>query len=228
MTKKNVVVFDLDGTLLYTIESIAYHLNKTLVEYGLQAISREKVLEYVGNSSRYLVEKAVADSDPNMDGDRVTALLDDYNESYFEDPLPMTRPYPGMEVLLKALKDHGCRLAVFSNKPDGIAKRVVEHFFGEGFFSFIRGFLEEIPRKPDKACMDRLLQDMGAEAEQVVYVGDSDVDGMTGENAGLDTVLVTYGYRSRDQLARFSQAELVDSVEELGHALASRGLLEAN
>ena len=201
---KTVILFDLDGTLLYTLPSITAALNRTLERYGLSAISLERVRELVGNSSRYLVEHTLDETG----GAAWTA----------EKRTEFLHPYEGIADLLQALKAAGKTLWVYSNKPDAIAKEVVKHFFGDAL-DVVRGFREDTPRKPDPTGVFCMMEEAGVKKEDMYYVGDSEVDWKLGKAAGLETIMVSYGFRTREELLRTTDADPVASVEALHQML---------
>lgn len=213
---KSVILFDLDGTLLYTLPSITAAMNRTLKRFGLEAISLERVRELVGNSSRYLVEHAIKESGgSDWSKEQCEHFLDAYNTDYLSHPIEGTTPYPGAEALLDALKEEGKQLWVYSNKPDAIAKQVVHHFFGMRF-DRIRGYREDTPRKPHPEGVYALLEESGKQAKDVLYIGDSEVDWKLAQAAGLDMLLLSYGFRREEELRKTTTAtSFIASPEEL-------------
>lgn len=216
---KTVILFDLDGTLLYTLPSITAALNRTLERYGLSAISLERVRELVGNSSRYLVDHTLDETGgAAWTAEKRTEFLDAYNGDYLSHPIEDTHPYEGIADLLQALKAAGKTLWVYSNKPDAIAKEVVKHFFGDTL-DVVRGFREDTPRKPDPTGVFCMMEEAGVKKEDMYYVGDSEVDWKLGKAAGLETIMVSYGFRTREELLRTTDADPVASVEALHQML---------
>lgn len=213
------IVFDLDGTLMDTIASITHEVNRTFQANGLESLSVETVQTLVGNSSAYLIDHGL-----NLAGGKDLGkedrkrILDEYNQNYYDHPIEGSAPYPGIMDLAIWLKDKGRKLGVYSNKPDPIVHRVMDHFFPRGLFDAVSGFREDLPRKPDPTGLLQMIEEAGFKREDTLYIGDSEVDGILGENAGLDTVLVTYGYRESEDLAAFTFPK-VDSVEALTNYL---------
>lgn len=207
--KKKLAIFDLDGTLINSISSIAYHLNRTLKNNGLPEISLAQVQAFVGNSSRYLVEHAAEGADP----ERIERVLVEYNEAYRQSPLEGTEIYPGVLEGLEKLKEK-YYLAVLSNKPDPIVMPIIESLF-PGIFDFALGFREDIPRKPDPAGLYRICERFQAEPGETAYVGDSEVDWILGNRAGAKTLLVTYGFRTRESLEELGAKALFDDFGAL-------------
>ena len=217
---KTVILFDLDGTLLYTLPSITAAMNRTLQRFGLREISLERVRELVGNSSRYLVEHATQESGASgWTYEQTEHFLDAYNADYLAHPIEGTSPYPGSEALLDALKKQGKQIWVYSNKPDAIVHEVVKHFFGDRF-DCLRGYREDTPRKPDPAGVYAMLKESGKQVTDVLYVGDSEVDWKMAQAAGLDMLLLSYGFRTEEELRQTTTAtSFIATPEALERAL---------
>lgn len=205
-------IFDLDGTLTDTLESLAYSVNRTMDEIGMPRITEEQCREFVGNGAKVLIEKTLKAS-----GDEALEKFDEAYAAYLRifDRCCTYRvkPYPGIPELLKELKAQGLKLGVLSNKPDRQAVHVVEEIFGKDIFDHIQGQKEGVPRKPDPAAVLSIAAGFGAEPSETLYVGDSEVDGATGRAAGMDTVLVTWGFRSRDVLEAAGPYRIADSAD---------------
>lgn len=222
MRKERTVIFDLDGTLIDSLDSIRRSLNRTLTEWNFAPLSRAQVQAFVGNSSRFLVQQALrAQKQPSriLSETEAEALLQAYNADYYADPLPGTRIYEGIPALLQELSDAGLFLAVLSNKPDAIAQRVVEGLF-PGRFDAVVGFRESVARKPAPDSLDLLCKAQQRNKDKLLYVGDTEVDAELGVRAAVRTVLVSYGFRTTEQLADCPCAALLDSVAALRSELA--------
>ncbi len=215
----DVYVFDLDGTLLDTLPSITAGVNRALASYHLPPVSLERARQLVGNASQYLTDHALEDAGVDWDEDQRRAFVDVYHQAYWSDPIEATHPYDGVARLLEALKDGGKRLMVFSNKPDALVVRLVHHFFGTELFEQVRGLREGVPRKPDPAGLFDMMRDAGVESDRVLYIGDSEVDAALGKAAGVDTVLLTSGYRSAQELEPLKVSAKYASVEALYEGL---------
>lgn len=215
-TNKIGFVFDLDGTLINSLAAIHYHLNKTLEDRGFQSISIERVQDLVGNSSRYLVYHALDEcGGKDLTEEEREEVLDQYNEAYLNQPLVKTEAYPGIQELLETLRKENVKLAVYSNKPEDIVVDIVSKIFPQGSFDLVRGFREDTKRKPDPEGLYKLLDAWSIGMDEAIYIGDSEVDAKLGVNAKMDTVLVTYGFRSRQDLEDLTYTALLDGVEEL-------------
>lgn len=207
-------IFDLDGTLTDTLESLTYSVNETLKELGLQRITEEQCRSFIGNGARYLIERALAAA-----GDETLALVEQameiYRRIFQQNCTYHVIPYEGTTEMLEALKCSGIQLAVLSNKPHAQALDVVDTFFEKGTFTYVQGQMEGVPRKPDPTAALLIAEKLQISREECVYVGDSDVDMQTGNAAGMETVGVSWGFRSRDVLAEHGAKHIIDKPEEL-------------
>ncbi|WP_299035070.1 HAD family hydrolase [uncultured Anaerococcus sp.] len=208
-------IFDIDGTLLYTIDTIAYFINETLKIFGLDSCPKDKVEAFVGNGPVVLCEKTLdyvgADKDPKFRKD----FLDTYNKAYDDNPAYLTKAYDGVKESLYELKKTGKPLVCFSNKPDETCKKVIPAVFGEGFFDDILGFRGDYERKPSPAGIMILKEKFGVEFSDIIYFGDSEVDMKCGKNAGIFTVGVSWGFRNRKVLEDEKPDLIIDDPSEL-------------
>ena len=200
-------IFDLDGTLLYTLDSIARPTNLVLEHFGLAPQPVEAYKYFIGDGLKNEMKRALIAA-----GDKEACHLEEAfalcSQWFAEDPMYKVEPYPGVAETLQVLKEKGIKLAVFSNKPHASAVRVVETFFGEGMFDCIQGQTERLPIKPDPAGAFEILKKLGVTADDCLYLGDSNTDMMTGKNAGFMTVGAAWGYRTEQEL-RESGADLI-------------------
>ena len=133
------------------------------------------------------------------------------------------KPYPGIPEMLKEMKAQGLKLGVLSNKPDRQAVHVVEEIFGKNIFDHIQGQKDGVPRKPDPTAVLSIAAEFGSDPSETLYIGDSEVDGATGKAAGMDTVLVTWGFRSRYVLEAAEPYRIVDSTDEILMTIKEKG-----
>ncbi len=216
---KKLIIFDLDGTLLDTVEDIRYSLNTTLSKHGLRNLSREEVIKNTGFGAKRLVELSVG----NIDKEWCERVYEDYVVELAGCDNSRTVLYDGLDVTLKALKNDGYELAVVSNKPDHIVKIVCEDKLRDYGFKFVMGNMPGVFNpKPDKGCVEYCLEKVGYTKEEAIYVGDSEVDVKTYINAEVDGIGVLWGFRSKKVLEdagciRFasSGAELYDIIKSL-------------
>ncbi len=212
----NVCIFDLDGTLTDTLESLVYATNQTLENLGLNPITVEQCRMFVGNGARKLVMAALEAS-----GDGELTYMEEamklYLKIFSENCLYHVKPYEGILELLKNLQERGIRLAVHSNKPHEQAVDVVRNIFGDGIFDIVQGQEEGLARKPDPAGVVRIAGQMGVDIKDCIYIGDSEVDIQTGANAGIPAVGAAWGFRGRTLLSEAGAKIIIDRPEELLH-----------
>lgn len=207
-------IFDLDGTLTDTLESLTYSVNATLQELGFGQITDVQCKAFVGSGARRLIEQALqVTGDPKLT--RIEEAMEVYGRVFKKYCTYHVAPYPGIEHLLQELKKQGVQLAVLSNKPHLQTEDVVATFFGEGIFSRVYGQQEGIPRKPDPKAVHIILEELKVEQEECLYIGDSDVDMQTGCAAGVSTVGVTWGFRTKDVLIEHGATYVVDRPDEI-------------
>ena len=209
-----VCIFDLDGTLTDTLESLSYSVNATLRELGLGQITDEQCKAFVGSGARALIERSLqAAGDKNLK--LADKAMEIYGRIFKENCTYHVAPYEGIVEVLRSLKHDEMILAVLSNKPHIQTEEVVRTFFGDNLFSCVKGQQEGIPRKPDPAAAILIAENFHVSAEQCVYIGDSDVDMQTGRAAGMMTVGVTWGFRTKSVLLEHGAIHTIDRPEEL-------------
>lgn len=207
-------IFDLDGTLTDTLESLTYSVQAALDEMGLGKITEEQCRSFVGNGARYLMDRALrAAGDEN--GERLQEGMQVYGRIFDENCTYHVTPYEGILPMLQELKYRGLKLAVLSNKPHLQTCKVVREIFGEQMFDYASGQQEAIRRKPDPEGIFHILERLGVSKEECLYVGDSEVDIKTGLNGGLRTVGVTWGFRTKEELKAAGAGELIHHPMEL-------------
>ena len=207
-------IFDLDGTLTNTLESMTYSVNLTLEEMGLSKITKDQCRLFVGNGARVLMEKSLKAAG-DTDASRIEEGMEIYGRIFDRNCTYHVTPYEGIPEMLKALKDKGIHLAVLSNKPDRQTVKVVKAIFGEELFDYAQGQKEGIRRKPEPDGVWYLMEQMHVSKEECLYIGDSEVDAATGRNAGLKTIGVLWGFRVRKTLETAGADDLIDRPDEL-------------
>lgn len=209
------VIFDLDGTLLDTLDDIRDSLNRTLSLFGLPEQGREAVRDHVGNGSARLVELSVPGG---MEHPQFREILDSYMAWYAAHCLVRTAPYPGLPELAARLRREGVRTAIVSNKPDDAVKSLADALF-PGLFLAAVGEKPGVRRKPAPDTVLSAMEELGARTETSVYVGDSEVDIITAHNAGLPCISVCWGFRDREELERSGADEIVSTADALWSSL---------
>ena len=207
-------IFDLDGTLTNTLESMTYSVNLTLEEMGLSKITKDQCRLFVGNGARVLMEKSLKAAG-DTDASRIEEGMEIYGRIFDRNCTYHVTPYEGIPEMLKALKDKGIQLAVLSNKPDRQTVKVVKAIFGEELFDYAQGQKEGIRRKPEPDGVWYLMEQTHVSQEECLYIGDSEVDAATGRNAGLKTIGVLWGFRDRKTLETAGVDDLIDRPDEL-------------
>ncbi len=207
-------IFDLDGTLLNTIKTITYYVNKTFSEEGLSHITEEECKLFVGDGPRNLIERALASKNYKEEGG-VSRILEKYKQNYSADNLYLTEPYSGLREALSVLRERGIICAVLSNKQDEATVPVVKAFFGE-LVALARGAREGVPLKPFPNAALEIMKELGVSPSEVAYIGDTAVDMKTGKAfSAAKTIGVSWGFRERGELEEGGADVIVDSAEEL-------------
>ena len=211
------VVFDLDGTLLNTIDDLADAGNRVCAARGWPQHTVEEYKYFVGNGIPKLVERFSPPEarTPDQLADTLAAFQADYG-AHLRDK---TAPYPGIPALLARLKAAGVQLAVFSNKADPLARQVVADYFDAALFDAVRGALPGVPTKPAPQGTLALMQAICADPAATLYVGDSNVDVDTAHNAGLPCCGVLWGFRTRQELTDAGAEHLAADAEELWNVI---------
>ena len=206
-------IFDLDGTLLDTLDDLAASVNYALRTHGMPAHSTDDVRRFVGNGVRKLMERAVPDGADNPLFEEAFAT---FRQHYMTHSLDTTRPYKGIPETLAALKARGCRLAVVSNKMMAATQSLCSHFFPDTIEVAIGEHeAEGIRKKPAPDTVIAALDALGVGKERAVYVGDSDVDIQTAANAGLPCISVLWGFRDKDFLIQHGAKTFISAPHEL-------------
>ena len=209
--KYQAVLFDMDGTVLDTLDDLCDSINHSLAEFSLPQVSREHVRQCLGNGAAFLVSHSIpAGSSPELEAD----VLAFYKPWYDAHCLIKTAPYEGILPMMQSLKEQGLRLAIISNKPDRAVQELSDAFF-PGLLELSVGESPSVRRKPAPDTVLTAASQIGLSVDQCVYVGDSEVDLQTARNAGMDCISVTWGFRDEAQLIEAGASVLVYSTEEL-------------
>lgn len=214
MKKYSVVLFDLDGTLLDTLDDLATAVNVTLERHGFPQRTKAEVRDFIGNGIAKLMERAVGAE--NLHRVDMAQVVQDFRTYYFEHCEEMTAPYDGVMDVLSALRARGVRIGVVSNKADFAVQKLCRTYFGDLVEAAVgENEAEGRKKKPAPDTVWDAMRELGATASDVVYVGDSEVDILTAKNAGIDCVSVTWGMKDKEFLQENGATVLVESVENL-------------
>jgi phosphoglycolate phosphatase len=217
---KHAVLFDLDGTLLDTLEDLADAVNAALAALGFPAHPLDPYRYFVGDGVETLMRRALppaAADDPGILAQAVSLQRAEYRARW----TAKTRPYPGVPELLAALEARGVRMALLSNKPDAAVAEVVRHFFAGVPFAVARGALPEVPVKPDPGAALRIADEMGLAPVEFLYLGDTNTDMRTARAAGMTAVGALWGFRTEQELRESGAERLVASPADLLPLLAT-------
>lgn len=209
--KYKTVIFDLDGTLLDTLQDLTNSVNFALESMQYPKRSIDEVRLFVGNGIGKLIDRAVP---KNTDEKSVCTVLEIFKNHYEQHCEDYTAPYPGIIKFLSCLKEHGIQSAVVSNKADFAVKKLCEKFFGNQIQIAV-GECEGIRRKPAPDSLLSVLESLHTEPKNAVYIGDSDVDIETARNANMDMISVTWGFRDKNFLLENGAFVFADSVSQL-------------
>ena len=208
-----LAIFDLDGTVLDTLDDLADSVNAVLSENGYPIHSREAICSFVGNGMKNLIDRALPKGTATEEAARILTEFKAYYALHCADK---TAPYAGICAMLAALRAAGVKTAVLSNKADYATQALCKRYF-DGLFDVVAGERENegIPKKPAPDAVFAIMQQCGVTHAQAVYIGDSDVDVKTAANAGVDAILVSWGFRTAAFLCESGARVIVDTPEEL-------------
>lgn len=213
--KYKLVIFDLDGTILNTLEDLYISVNFALLKNNLPQRSKEEVRRFVGNGIRLLIERAVPEK---TESELTEKVFFDFKEHYAVHSMDNTKPYEGIKDLLTDLKRQGVKTAVVSNKADFAVQKLVSLYF-DGMFDFVLGEMEGTNKKPAPDMVYKAIEAVDVSAEYVVYIGDSEVDIETADNSSVDCIIVDWGFREREYLLSCGAKVLASCVSELSELL---------
>ena len=207
------VIFDLDGTLLNTLDDLCDSTNYALKQFGYPERTLDEVRHFVGNGVKKLIERAIPDGINNPDFEECLRV---FKEHYAANMYNKTAPYNGVPEMLKELRLKGIHTAVVSNKFDAAVKELCKKFFGD-FVQVAIGENEEkgVRKKPAPDSVFKAMNELKVSIEEVIYVGDSETDVQTAKNAEIDCIGCTWGFRSKDILKHEGAKYIIDSPQEI-------------
>jgi len=212
--KTKLCIFDLDGTLLNTIDDIADSMNRILQVNGYQTRSTAWYRDNVGYGAKKLLECALP-PDHGLGEERAAGLLSAFKEHYLQHSMVLTKPYEGIPELLKHLEDAGIMMAVVTNKPHTISVALMKAYFGNIGFISVVGEQPGAPKKPDPATAFDILGHTGFSPDQAIIIGDAETDITFARNASIFSIGVLWGFRSREVLEACGANVIVERPEQI-------------
>jgi phosphoglycolate phosphatase len=204
-------IFDLDGTLLDTLDDLADAMNDALTSQGFPTHPTDDYKLMIGNGVTNLVKRALPPDRPEM----LEHTLYLMRKNYTQNAINKTKPYDGIVETLRNLHQNGLKLAVLTNKDQNFSVNLVEHYFGKELFELIWGAIVGRPIKPDPAALYELLAGLNVPQKQAVFIGDSGVDMDVAKAANVDSVGVTWGFREKNELIAHHAGRIIDRPQEL-------------
>lgn len=215
----NTILFDMDGTVLDTLDDLTDSVNHVLAIRRMPLRTREEYRQFFGNGIRYALSQAVPE---NTEAAVIDEMIPVFKAYYDRHCLDKTRPYDGIPDLMRALKKQGYKLAIVSNKIDSAVKELNDRFFAE-YVDAAMGETRDIRRKPAADMVMAALTALNSTREETVYVGDSEVDLETARNAGIPCITALWGFRDRDFLLTKGAAVFAETPEEVLSVLDTFG-----
>lgn len=212
------IIFDLDGTLLDTLEDLYLSVNAALELYAFPEKTREHVRQSVGNGVRNLMRRSVPEGEDNPQFEDCFLAFQKHYSEHLNDH---TEPYAGIMELLQNLSSQGYAMAIVSNKSDDAVKELNRNIFGS-LIPVAIGESEGVRRKPEPDTVYEAIRELGVRKEECIYVGDSEVDLKTAKNCGIPCILVSWGFRDREVQEELGAERIVDTTEELFRALSEK------
>ncbi len=211
--KPKLVIFDLDGTLLDTIDDLKEAVNHAMSLRGFPTFTRDEVMAMIGHGARNLMRKALPIG--HKDDDIVDAAYSDFKAYYITHIDVHTKPFPGIQDLMSTLHHEGVMLAVASNKFQEGTEHLIKEFFPEIPFVAVLGGRPDFPLKPDPEIVGKVLRKAGVNREEAVMVGDSDTDMETAANGGIRGIAVGWGYRNMNEVVGWSVANSAEELQKM-------------
>ena len=208
-----IVVFDLDGTLVNSLTDLANAVNKGLEKASLPTHSVDAYKKFIGNGREMLVKRAMGDFGENQELFQVVHST--FDEEYKIHCNDNTTAYDGCDELLKKLANAGVKIGILSNKPDEFVADILKKVYPDVMFDMAWGKKQDMPTKPDKTSLLKMLEIAGISKENCLYIGDSDVDVLTAQNAEVDMLGVDWGFQDKEKLLQAGAPIVVDTAEKI-------------
>lgn len=209
--KYKTLIFDLDGTLLNTLLDLASSVNYAMRECGFCERTTDEVRRFIGNGVEVLIRRAVPEGTSE---EEYKKALDVFKTHYKQNSRNKTAPYDGICDLLRKLKEDGYNLAIVSNKVDFAVKDLRDEFFN-GLIDVAIGDSDATRTKPEPDMVYKAIEELGADIESCIYIGDTDVDIETAKNSGMDCISVSWGFRTRKELEEYGATMIADCAEDI-------------
>lgn len=214
------VIFDLDGTLLNTLEDIVDSANNVLSRMGIEVLSKEKYMEFIGDGVKELFRK-VLDYRGITEEDKIQTAVNMMKEEYSKNYLRKTKPYDGIYDVLSYIDNRNYKMAVLSNKQHFFTQELVKHFFGNFNFIEIIGIENQNDRKPNPRLAMKIVDTMGLDRNKIFFVGDSATDILTAKNCNVKSIGVTWGFKSIEEILSSNPDYIVNKPKEIIEILES-------
>ena len=211
--KKQLVIFDLDGTLLNTVADLAMATNYALSAFGYPTHNKETIKGFVGNGVSKLLERVLPEE--KRTEENISLIRQHFTEYYDKHNADLSTPYPGIPEMLSQIQQAGVKLAVASNKYQSATEKLVAHYFPNIDFVCVLGQRPNIPVKPSPEIVHEIMRKTNVRKADILYVGDSDVDMQTAQNAEIDAIGVSWGFRSRKELEAYKPLAIIDKATDL-------------
>lgn len=208
---KSLYIFDLDGTILDTLEDLATSVNYALEVFDFSPLSKSEISDRTGNGVKRLIEESVP---KGTDTKTTLAVLDVFKQHYFYHCADNTKPYDDIRSVVETLRKQGKKCAVVSNKMDSAVQELAKDYF-EGLFDVVVGQRDDVRAKPYPDSVNAVVNELGVEKSRTVYIGDSEVDLQTAINAQVDCVAVSWGFRGRKRLEECGAKIIIDNPKEI-------------
>lgn len=211
---EKLIIFDVDGTLLNTIETIAYNANKALEDFSYDPVEIGIYRKHLGNGSYMLIKGILQEKNINLEQEKINEIVDKYHLYYNYEVAYLTNPYNGVLDLCKKLRQDNI-VGLISNKPDQTLQILLDDLGIKEEFDFAYGQRSGIEKKPDPQVVFDLMEEFNIEKENTMIIGDSEIDIQTGKNAGILNIAVSWGFRDKEELMKMNPDHIFDTIEEV-------------
>ena len=209
---EKLIIFDLDGTLIHSLPDIAFNLNLALEKFGYARLEHKDVMRFIGNGARRLVKDSMGEGVTEKQVDECLAF---YNELYTNSNSPRTGLFDGVMEMLISIREKGYKLAILTNKPQLTTNEVVKVHFKNFSFDLVVGQSPNVKCKPDKSGAEYIMKTLDVLPENCYLIGDGETDYLTAKNAGVKSISVLWGYRSKEQLMQVGSKTFAENPKDV-------------